>query len=60
MHILPRISTCSNQLGVLTVCSEKPYDLLIQAFCLTVGLGMVAGCEADIDVEMFKEGGPYP
>lgn len=44
----------------MTVRSEESYHLLIQVFCLPVGLGMVAGCETDVNVEVLEEGEPYP
>ncbi len=42
----------------MTIGAEEMGELLVETFHLTVGLRVVAWCEADIDVEITTEGKP--
>lgn len=44
---------------LLAVGTEKANYVLVQTFRLAVGLGMIAGGEADINVKMLEEGNPH-
>lgn len=45
-------------LMLVAVGAEEPNDLLIQALCLPIGLGVVPRRETDINLQGFEEGCP--